>query len=105
MILLYISIKDATIIAASNTATITVALLLLVFVLRILLLLPAAAANSMAYGSRRFNAVPQGPSNNPILTRINLIPPIDAYSFKIHSNVFCHLRLGLLGGHFRLGYN
>ena len=29
----------------------------------------------------------QGPSNNPYLSRINPIPRIDTYFFKVHSNI------------------
>ena len=34
------------------------------------------------------------------LSRINPIPCIDAYFFKIHSDIVFHLRLGLLKGLF-----
>jgi hypothetical protein len=29
----------------------------------------------------------QGLSNDPILSRINLVPRIDTYLFKVHSNI------------------
>ena len=37
----------------------------------------------------------QGLSNNPFLNRINPIPRIDTYFFKIYSNIVYHLRLSL----------
>ena len=42
----------------------------------------------MAYETRRFNAtLSKGTPIIPILSRINPIPRIDAYFFKIHSNI------------------
>jgi hypothetical protein len=37
---------------------------------------------------------PQGLSNMPILSRINLIPRIDTYFFKVHPNISSQLCLG-----------
>ena len=43
----------------------------------------------MAYETRRFNAaIHKRPPIIPILSRINPIPRIDTYFFKIHSNIF-----------------
>ena len=45
----------------------------------------------------------QRPSNNPILSRINLIPRIATYIFKIILILSSHLRLGLPKGLFPVG--
>ena len=39
----------------------------------------------------------------PILSRINPIPRIDTYLFKVHSNIVFPLRLGLPKGLFSVG--
>ena len=41
----------------------------------------------MTYGNRRFNEAFKGSPIIPILSRINLIPRIDTYPFKVHSNI------------------
>jgi hypothetical protein len=47
--------------------------------------------NSMAYGTRRFKASPI----IPILSRINPVPRIDSYFFKVDSNIVLGLPTSL----------
>ena len=58
----------------------------------------------MAYGTRRSNAkVHKGSPIIPILSRINPIPRIDSYFFKVILILSSHLRLDLPKGLFRVG--
>ena len=44
--------------------------------------------NSMAYGTQKFNAAfTRGSPIIPILSKINQIPRVDTYFFKVHSNI------------------
>ena len=53
----------------------------------------------MAYETRRFNAA----FTRALLSRINQIPRIDTYLFKVYSNIVLHLRISFPKGLFPVG--